>query len=84
MSFWKTVVHDKKTKKPYEKNFKLSINLIEDPQLGSGPWVLAIQLNLDHTKSAGYHYELAKELLELRKKDVLIIGNGNLVFKTKK
>ncbi len=38
-----------------------------------------IQLSLDHTKSAGYHYELAKELLELRKKEVLIIGSGNLV-----
>jgi 4,5-DOPA dioxygenase extradiol len=38
-----------------------------------------IQLSLDYTKSAGYHYELAKELLPLRKKDVLIIGSGNLV-----
>jgi 4,5-DOPA dioxygenase extradiol len=37
------------------------------------------QLSLDHTKPAGYHYELAKELLELRKKDILIIGSGNLV-----
>lgn len=38
-----------------------------------------IQLSLDHSKSADYHYELAKELLELRKKEVLIIGSGNLV-----
>jgi 4,5-DOPA dioxygenase extradiol len=38
-----------------------------------------VQLSLDHTKSADFHYELAKELLELRKKDILIIGSGNLV-----
>jgi 4,5-DOPA dioxygenase extradiol len=38
-----------------------------------------VQLSLDYTKSAKYHFELAKELLPLRKKDVLIIGSGNLV-----
>lgn len=38
-----------------------------------------VQLSLDYTKSAQYHYELAKELLPLRKKDVLIVGSGNLV-----
>jgi CDGSH-type Zn-finger protein len=35
------VVHDKKTKKPYEKNFEPSIDLIEDPQaeVSGGIWL---------------------------------------------
>ncbi len=32
-----------------------------------------------HPKPVRYHYELAKELFELRKKGVLIIGSGNIV-----
>jgi 4,5-DOPA dioxygenase extradiol len=38
-----------------------------------------IQLSLDYTKPAAYHYALAKELASLREKGVLIIGSGNLV-----
>jgi 4,5-DOPA dioxygenase extradiol len=38
-----------------------------------------IQLSLDHDQSPQYHYELARELLPLRKKGVLIIGSGNMV-----
>lgn len=38
-----------------------------------------IQLSLDYTKPAQYHYELAQELSSLRKKGVLIIGSGNMV-----
>lgn len=38
-----------------------------------------IQLSLDYTKPAQYHYELAKELAKLREKGVLIIGSGNMV-----
>jgi 4,5-DOPA dioxygenase extradiol len=38
-----------------------------------------IQMSLDHFQTPRYHYELAKELLELRKKGVLIIGSGNMV-----
>jgi len=38
-----------------------------------------IQLSLDYTKPAQYHYELARELASLRKKGVLIIGSGNMV-----
>ncbi len=38
-----------------------------------------IQMSIDYTKPASYHYELAKELKALRKKGVLIIGSGNLV-----
>jgi 4,5-DOPA dioxygenase extradiol len=37
------------------------------------------QLSLDYTKNPQYHYNLAKELFELRKKGVLIIGSGNIV-----
>jgi len=38
-----------------------------------------IQLSLDFTQPAAYHYDLAKELAPLRKKGVLIIGSGNMV-----
>lgn len=38
-----------------------------------------LQLSIDLTKSAKFHFELAKELLELRKRGILIIGSGNMV-----
>ena len=38
-----------------------------------------LQLSIDYTKEPQYHYNLAKELYELRKKGVLIIGSGNMV-----
>ncbi|UKM64573.1 4,5-DOPA dioxygenase extradiol [Flavobacteriaceae bacterium GSB9] len=38
-----------------------------------------IQMSIDYTKPAKYHYELAKELNSLRKKGVLIVGSGNIV-----
>ena len=38
-----------------------------------------IQLSLDYTKDARYHYDLAKELAALRTKGVLILGSGNMV-----
>lgn len=38
-----------------------------------------VQLSLDYSKPAQYHYELAGELSSLRKKGVLIIGSGNMV-----
>jgi 4,5-DOPA dioxygenase extradiol len=38
-----------------------------------------VQLSLDYTKDAAYHYQLAKELAGLRKKGVLIVGSGNMV-----
>lgn len=41
--------------------------------------VPVLQLSLDYTKPAQYHYELAKELAGLRKKGVLITGSGNMV-----
>lgn len=41
--------------------------------------VPVIQLSLDSTKGAKYHYDLAKQFLALRGKGVLIVGSGNMV-----
>lgn len=38
-----------------------------------------IQLSLDMTKPAEYHYKLGQELQSLREKGVLILGSGNIV-----
>ncbi|MEI7661652.1 MAG: 4,5-DOPA dioxygenase extradiol [Bacteroidota bacterium] len=38
-----------------------------------------IQMSLDYSQPAQYHYDLGRELASLRKKGVLIIGSGNLV-----
>lgn len=41
--------------------------------------VPVIEMSLDYSQAAPYHYDLAKELSSLRKKGVLIIGSGNMV-----
>jgi 4,5-DOPA dioxygenase extradiol len=41
--------------------------------------ISVFQMSIDYTKPAEYHYNLAKELKELRKKGVLILGSGNIV-----
>jgi 4,5-DOPA dioxygenase extradiol len=38
-----------------------------------------LQFSIDYDKPPQYHYDLAKQLLSLRKKEVLIIGSGNMV-----
>lgn len=38
-----------------------------------------IQMSIDNTKPAQYHYELAQKLNSLRHKGILIIGSGNIV-----
>lgn len=38
-----------------------------------------IQMSIDYTKPAQYHFELAKKLNTLREKGILIIGSGNIV-----
>lgn len=38
-----------------------------------------IQLSIDYTKPAQYHFELAQKLTSLRNKGILIIGSGNIV-----
>ena len=38
-----------------------------------------IQLSLDRTKGAEFHYALGRELKALRNKGILIVGSGNIV-----
>lgn len=38
-----------------------------------------IQMSIDDSKPAQYHYDLAKEIQQLRYKGVLIVGSGNMV-----
>ena len=38
-----------------------------------------LQLSIDYSQPAQYHYDLAKQLASLRKKGVLILGSGNMV-----
>lgn len=67
-----------------------NVSLNNDWGLDHGTWsilkhcyphadVPVIQLSIDYTKDATYHYELAKELALLRSKGVLIMGSGNLI-----
>lgn len=41
--------------------------------------VPVIQMSLDRSQSAQYHYDLARELAALREKGILIVGSGNMV-----
>lgn len=67
-----------------------SVGLDHDWGLDHGAWTVVrhmypdanipvLQLSIDYTKDAQYHYELARELQLLRKKGVLILGSGNMV-----
>ncbi|BAZ08486.1 catalytic LigB subunit of aromatic ring-opening dioxygenase [Calothrix sp. NIES-4071] len=38
-----------------------------------------VQLSMDYTKDAEFHFRIGQELKELRKEGVLIIGSGNIV-----
>lgn len=69
---------------------KTEIGLDEKWGLDHGCWsvlirmfpaanIPVVQLSLDYSQPARYHYELAKELSPLRKKGILIIGSGNMV-----
>ena len=66
------------------------VELDHDWGLDHGTWTVVrhmypeakipvLQLSIDYTKDAQYHYDLAKELYSLRKKGILIIGSGNMV-----
>jgi 4,5-DOPA dioxygenase extradiol len=70
------------------KSVKVELN--HDWGLDHGTWTVVrnmypeanipvLQLSIDYSKGPQYHYDLGKELLELRKKGVLIIGSGNMV-----
>ncbi len=41
--------------------------------------VPVIQMSLDATREAGFHYELGRQLKDLREEGVLMIGSGNIV-----
>jgi len=67
-----------------------TVGLDHDWGLDHGTWTVVrhmypeavipiVQLSIDYTKGALYHYELAQELEALREKGVLIIGSGNMV-----
>ena len=69
---------------------KAHVTLDHDWGLDHGTWSIVrhmypaanipvLQLSIDFSKAAKFHYELARELNALRKKGVLIIGSGNMV-----
>ncbi len=41
--------------------------------------VPVIQMSIDYSKDTQYHYDLAKEIAQLRDRGVLIVGSGNMV-----
>ncbi len=41
--------------------------------------VPVIQMGIDYTQNAQYHYDLGRELAALRNKGILIVGSGNMV-----
>lgn len=66
------------------------VELDHDWGLDHGTWTIirhmypeanipVLQLSIDYSKGAQFHYDLAKELYALRKKGVLIIGSGNMI-----
>ena len=66
------------------------VGLDHDWGLDHGAWTVirhmypdasipVLELSIDYTKDAQYHYDLAKELYRLRSKGVLIMGSGNMV-----
>ena len=38
-----------------------------------------LQLSIDYTKPPQFHYDLARELMSLRRKGILVLGSGNMV-----
>lgn len=66
------------------------IELDEEWGLDHGAWsvikhlypnanVPVIQLSIDYTKPAQYHFDLAQKLSALRHKGILIVGSGNII-----
>jgi len=66
------------------------VGLDHDWGLDHGTWTVVrhmfpdanvpvLQLSIDYYKPAEYHYRLAKEIYDLRKRGVLVIGSGNMI-----
>ena len=66
------------------------IHLDHEWGLDHGTWIIlkhfypnaaipVVQFSIDYSQPLSYHFELAKQLISLRKKGVLIIGSGNIV-----
>ena len=67
-----------------------TVTLDKDWGLDHGTWVVlarmfpsaevpVLQLSIDRTQPAAFHYALGQELADLRKRGVLIMGSGNIV-----
>lgn len=68
----------------------VEVELDHDWGLDHGAWTVlkhmfpaaeipVLQLSMDYTRNPKAHYELARELSQLRRKGVLIMGSGNMV-----
>lgn len=68
----------------------VDLHLDHDWGLDHGTWSITrhmfpkadipvLQLSIDYYKPLEYHYQLATQLRELRKKGILIIGSGNMI-----
>ncbi len=69
---------------------KTEVGMDHDWGLDHGAWTVVrhlypdanipvLQLSIDYTKPAVWHYELAAEIAALRRKGVLVLGSGNMV-----
>jgi 4,5-DOPA dioxygenase extradiol len=69
---------------------KTEVNLDNKWGLDHGAWsvikhlypnadIPVIQMSIDYSQTAQWHYELAQQIKSLREKGVLIIGSGNMV-----
>jgi 4,5-DOPA dioxygenase extradiol len=69
---------------------KVEVQLDETWGLDHGAWTVIkhlypnadvpiVQMSIDFTKDAQYHFDLAKDLQALRNKGILIIGSGNII-----
>lgn len=67
-----------------------NVGLDHDWGLDHGTWTVVrhmfpdanvpvLQLSIDYDQPAQYHYNLAKQLYDLRKRGVMIIGSGNMI-----